>query len=226
MERQLKERLTGAAVLILIAVILVPEMFSGPASRSVDSADAVNTAQVKTYQVELEPHSQASVPVEPVEVDVVSEVETRVQLSEQAYSSAMSESAASVAAQASSSSASSSSSMATVSTSSVSSVSSQRSAVKTSASSSAKSASAAPKKASPNGKWVVQVGSFSTKQRAQEVISKLNGLGMKANVASITSGNKVLYRVRSTPMADRATAATALKKVNAAFPGASVVSIN
>ena len=105
-------------------------------------------------------------------------------------------------------------------------MSSQRSATKTSASSSAKSASATPKKASPNGKWVVQVGSFSTKQRAQEVISKLNGLGMKANVASITSGNKVLYRVRSTAMADRATAATALKKVNAAFPGASVVSIN
>jgi DedD protein len=223
-ERQLQERLTGAAVLILIAVVLVPEMFSGPKSRSVVSPDAVNTAQVKTYEVELEPRTDVQVPapVQPVEVDVRPIVPALTPPTEEVHATSMSQSSSSAATQSSVSSASKSA----VSASSASSVASQRSSAKASVSSSAKSVQSQPNKAASNGKWAIQIGSFSTKQRAQEVISKLNGMGIKANVAPITSGGKTLYRVRSSAFADRAATTTALKKVESTFPGASVVSLN
>lgn len=228
MERQLQERLTGAAVLIIIAVILVPEMFSGPKSRAVDSADAINTAQVKTYQVELEPHAvtQTAVesvePVEPIEVVARPEVAVKTQPSAVTQPSPVSESSASVSVQ----SAASSTSIASVSSSSASSASSKRSSAKSSTESSAKSVEPATKKAPANGKWAIQIGSFSTKARAQEVIAKLNSMGIKATATSITSGKKVLYRVRTSGMADRTAAVTTLKKVESTFPGASVVSLN
>ena len=228
MERQLQERLTGAAVLIIIAVILVPEMFSGPQSRVVDSADAINTAQVKTYQVQLEPHAitqapaESAEPVEPIEVVARPDVAAQAQSSAVAQPSPVSESSASVSAQ----SVASSASIASVSSSSVSSVASKRSSAKSSAASSAKPAQVSTKKVPVDGKWAIQIGSFSTKARAQEVIAKLNSMGIKATATSITSGKKVLYRVRTTAMADRAAAATTLKKVESAFPGASVVSLN
>ncbi|HEX2583540.1 MAG TPA: hypothetical protein VHL14_00290, partial [Steroidobacteraceae bacterium] len=62
MERQLKERLVGAAVLIAVAVIMVPEMFSGSGSHESEnskppgneSSASSDSGQVKTYRIELQ----------------------------------------------------------------------------------------------------------------------------------------------------------------------------
>ena len=55
MERIVKERLVGAAVLMAAAVILIPEMLSGPdrTSESEPAAQARSDAPIKTYTIDL-----------------------------------------------------------------------------------------------------------------------------------------------------------------------------
>lgn len=217
MERQLQERLLGAAVLIVIAVILVPEMFSGTHSRSSLSAsgDASNAGQLKTIQIDLQsatvsaPAVQASAPV-PVEASqaVVAAV----------TSSSESSSVEQVAAPHSESS--SHSSEAVSSAPPVAVVAHPVATPDKPVLSEAKKTAHAKLE-----QWVVQIGSFSTKERAQQVIGKLASMGLKASQAPIKSGNKTLYRVRSAAIADRDEAMTALKKIEATYPGASVVSL-
>src|SRR5690349_16782600 len=68
MERQLKERLVGAAVLIAVAVVMVPEMFSGSGSHEVENhktssseaSDSSESGQLKTYRIDLQQRDTAS----------------------------------------------------------------------------------------------------------------------------------------------------------------------
>ncbi|MET0657044.1 MAG: hypothetical protein ABW110_02660, partial [Steroidobacteraceae bacterium] len=55
MERQVKERLIGAAVLVAIAVILIPELLSGPSTEHKPTAATTtrNEQGIKTYQFDL-----------------------------------------------------------------------------------------------------------------------------------------------------------------------------
>ena len=220
MERKLQERLTGAAVLILIAVLLVPEMFTGTHTRSnqTPSAEATGAGQLKTYHVDLEAdttyaavtHSVASLPEEvaPQSLPVV------VPANEQTSSATSVISRAESAAQPSTS----------VSSSVAASVMQHSSAA-----SSAHVVTTQAKKTSTSNttkntdKWAVQIGSFSTQKTAQEVVSKLSAKGLKATFSPIKIGGKTLYRVRSMPIADRSAAMSALKKVEPIYPGASVV---
>jgi len=54
-ERIVKERLVGAAVLMAAAIILIPEMLSGPdrGSRAEPAAQSRNDAPIKTYTIDL-----------------------------------------------------------------------------------------------------------------------------------------------------------------------------
>lgn len=63
MERQVKERLIGAAVLVAAAVILIPEMLSGPSQKgSNPPAPLDGQAPLKTYTIDLSksPSAQAA----------------------------------------------------------------------------------------------------------------------------------------------------------------------
>jgi DedD protein len=68
MDRPLKERLTGASILVLIAVLFIPELLSGPAKRAParmdappQAAPADTAATMRTYTVDLNhPPSEAS----------------------------------------------------------------------------------------------------------------------------------------------------------------------
>ena len=67
MDRRLKERLVGAAILVLIAVLFVPELLSGPprpvAARPAEIPNQVPTstaAAVRTYTVDLSNPGSAS----------------------------------------------------------------------------------------------------------------------------------------------------------------------
>ena len=229
MERQLKERLIGAAVLIAIAVVLVPEMFSGSPSRTRETpaADTANPAQLKTYQIELQPGSVVAPPVQQAPPVVVAA--TRQSESSSEASSAPAESSASASAQSSSQSSSQPSSQIR-SSASVSSLASSSQRSSSSVSSVAqKQPAVAPvspvnvTKKTDSGQWAVQIGSFGTKDKAQQVAGKLASLGFKSSVTPVKTGDKTLYRVRTGAIAERAAANSALKKIDAAFPGASVV---
>ncbi len=212
-------------MLIAIAVVLVPEMFSGSPSRTRETpaADTANPAQFKTYQIELQPGSVVAPPVQQAPPVVVAA--TRQSESSSEASSAPAESSASAAAQSSSQSSSqvrSSAAASSLASSSQHSSSSVSSAAQ-------KQPAIAPvspvnvTKKTDSGQWAVQIGSFGTKDKAQQVAGKLASLGFKASVTPVKTGDKTLYRVRTGAIAERAAANSALKKIDAAFPGASVV---
>ena len=54
MQQHLKERLTGAAILVLVVVLLVPEMFRGRPAAGTDSrAGAADSAPMRSYTIDL-----------------------------------------------------------------------------------------------------------------------------------------------------------------------------
>lgn len=64
MQQHLKERLTGAAILVLVVVLLVPEMFRGRPSAPIDSrAGNADGAPVRSYTIDLRDSPTAQPPV-------------------------------------------------------------------------------------------------------------------------------------------------------------------
>ena len=221
MERQLKERLIGAAVLIAAAVVLVPEIFSGSASRvvatdiassatSVDAADSSATSgQLKTYHIQLQDHGDATPPLE-AEVN-----------------SSASQSSTDIASVASNPTGANPVSLAV--TSSSSSAASSLSAPATHPSATAKTSAPKPtaepiKKAVTSGKgWVVQIGSFGADAKAKQIVGNLKAKDYPAYSGPVTVKGKTLYRVRVGPLDERTAADALLKQLKSAYPEASVV---
>lgn len=83
---------------------------------------------------------------------------------------------------------------------------------------------AAPTSSVPTGKgWAVQLGSYSSQATAQRLTSEWRAKGQNAFVMPVTTGGKTLYRVRIGPSKDRPDAEAALKVVKASVPNAAVV---
>jgi len=224
MERQLKERLIGAAVLIAVAVIMVPEMFSGSGSHDNDtqkpetdsSASSTESGQIKTYRIELQ-HRDANLassatlsPPQPVVADTAADAAV----------------ANSINASHSVSESSSSSTTVAVSVSS----SSQKSALVAQSSISAahvsSSVSSLHSASSIAAGWAIQLGSFGTESTAKQLVTTAKSHGLAAYVASAEVGNKTVYRVRVGPYPDRDAAETALSKLKRSYAQASLVAPN
>ena len=77
----------------------------------------------------------------------------------------------------------------------------------------------APRAATANpvpGSFVVQLGSFGSKENAERLVRDMNAKGFTTFIAPITTNGRELYRVRVGPTRDRASAealATELKRV-------------
>lgn len=71
--------------------------------------------------------------------------------------------------------------------------------------------------------WAVQLGSFSNRATADGMVRKLLADGHEAFVMPVKSGGATLYRVRIGPMKDRESAAKVLSRVKATVPAATVV---
>lgn len=224
MDRQLKERLIGAAVLIAVAVIMVPEMFSGSGSRSTPQEEPVSessaSGQVKTYHIDLQHRESASAPTEsPVQQ---SPMVADTHISPAPMSSASSsESTQAIAASSASSSASAHSANSVNSGSHSSALQNTPQATSTSKSSSS-SASKSSTSSVAEG-WTVQLGSFAAEATARQVIAQTKTLGFTAHEESATVSGKKLYRVRVGPYSDRDAAQGALGKLKRTYPQASLV---
>ena len=232
MERQLKERLVGAAVLVAAAVILVPEMFSGsgPAATSAvkDAQSSVaSSAQLKTYHIELQAAQQSSMSA----LDDDPAVATVMPETVQPPASAPRDEEPS--AEQSSTVASSAAVAETVVSARGAQVvpaptpakpTAAPPVVNRSVTQSTTSQSTASQSGANTGEaWVVQVGSFSTEARAKEIAAQIKSKGQSAFVTSVKVSGKTYYRVRVGPMAERAAADAALAKLKGTYSGASVV---
>jgi DedD protein len=250
-ERHVKERLIGAAVLVAAAVILIPEMLSGPRHQGSDQPTQVDgQAPLKTYTIDLSktPGTQAA-------AESANAVDERAPPAE---SSALPPAAADV--QSSTAVAQETPQPDAVaadtapSRAAATGVNSSPAVKEPVPQSSPKSTpkEAAPKVAAPKaeaptaapvqrapaasvaptsapapgghpGGWAVQLGSFASQATAQHLVKDLRAKGHEAFVMPVKSGNATLYRVRVGPLPDREAAAAALQKVKSLAPGAAIV---
>ena len=63
-----------------------------------------------------------------------------------------------------------------------------------------------PPAATPRGAWAVQVGAFGSTGAAAKVVNELSSAGFRAYVSPVQRGGKTLYRVRVGPEAERSRA--------------------
>jgi DedD protein len=213
-ERIVKERLVGAAVLMAAAVILIPEMLSGPdrEPQVEQAAQSRADAPIKTYTIDLSQSSNG--PAAPAVVEDRAPPPEETVVAPPAAAPSGTEPAAS---------------------DQVKPEVPQQSAVVTPPPEpvvEAPTATPAPSRSTPaplasdraaptSGRWAVQVGSFSKEATAERVAKQLRDQGQRAFVMPVKSGSATLYRVRIGPMPDRASAEAALRDVKS--PGAAIV---
>jgi DedD protein len=220
-ERIVKERLVGAAVLMAAAIILIPEMLSGPDrdSEQEPAAQARSDAPIKTYTIDLSqsPSAQPTPPVvdnraPPREEPAAPTTITAAPPSEQSSGEQPAGDD-----QAKPEEPEQTASAAPVVT----------------APAVVEQPTAAPARTTPpplasntgaptSGRWAVQIGSYAREATAERIAKQLRDQGQRAFVMPVKSGGATLYRVRLGPMQDRASAEAALRDVKSA--GAAIVS--
>ena len=193
MDQALKARLIGAVVLVIVAVLVIPELLSGRrAAETTEKPIAASTRESRTITIELgtptrnaTPAAPASsaptqLPVPGVADDVGPERDTPVASPPQPTSNA--------------------SKPVVVPTDEP-----TIAAPPTSRANSVAAGSGSPTRASGRT-WSVQVGAFGSSGSAQKLATELEGAGFPAYVASTKQGGKTLHRVRVGPVDDRAEA--------------------
>lgn len=204
MEGPVKERLTGALILVAALIVVVPEMLSGPDAKPAKGEAAPAQAAdagppLRTYSLVLDsaadtkPAEQATLtPQSPVAVE---QVESGKPLaSEKPVAPA------------------------------------EQSAPATTVEPPPVAVAAAPMPASPpqpqpqaaaapapvTGKWWTQLGSFSSRDNAQKLGQQLRAAGFTVDVSKVRAGSKELFRVRAGPVADRTEAVALQARLTAA----------
>jgi DedD protein len=218
-ERIVKERLVGAAVLMAAAVILIPEMLSGPdrGSRAEPAAATRSDAPIKTYTIDLSQSPKAGAPAvienrapPPEETAAPQPLPAQPAPGDQAKPEVVQQSAA-VTPQPQSQPAAQPPAQPVV----------EQPTGATPATRTPQRPLASAAEAPTSGRWAVQVGTFSKEANAERLAKQLRDQGQSAFVMPVKSGATTLYRVRIGPMKDRASAEAALREVKS--PGAAVV---
>jgi cell division septation protein DedD len=209
MEESLKARLIGAAVLVALAVLLIPELLSGRKAVEPVAEDGAGQRGTRTFTIELgkgpgQPprSSPTSIAPSPAPAAVagpgasaggepVAEALVEPPLGPAAVTPAPVQPGAA----------------APVATSAK--VAQEPRETPPTAAKAPVPANAEPKPppvSAPGGGWAVQVGAFSSVETARKLVKDLGGAGYRAFVSPVSKGGKTLHRVRVGPEADRAVA--------------------
>ncbi|HVF15456.1 MAG TPA: SPOR domain-containing protein [Steroidobacteraceae bacterium] len=243
MERQVKERLVGAAVLVAAAIILIPEMLSGPKRDARPSTVPQTSADgsLKTYTIDLNRSPGAPIPAPldervppPEEISSApsspANSETEVAAAEPSENQAQIDQASPERDEPNSTQTQvpervASEPVPRPATSAPSPT--ETSATKQSPPALREPIAAkpiAPAPAAPTSRgWAVQLGSFSSRATADRLVKDLSQQGQSAFVMPVKSSNSTLYRVRIGPFAERAMANKALSEVKGRIANAAVV---
>jgi|HubBroStandDraft_3_1064219.scaffolds.fasta_scaffold11044_3 DedD protein len=217
---QVKERLTGAIILVALIVLLVPELLSGPvrsATRAATPASSSEEPPLRSYTINLtdDAHGRAGAaaangPQQPA--PLAQSTAPAPDTAEPASAPAAPQEAGSAA------------------------------SVPTPAASvppplapppaaknpppapppSASIASPSAPAAGDAGGWMVQLGSFASRGNAEHLAQKVHAQGFAVSVSQGSSGRR-LYRVRVGPARDRAAAAQLEQKLRASGHSGSIV---
>jgi len=229
MDRRVKERLVGASILVVLIVLIVPELLSGPPG----PAPAPEGPRLPV---------SASEPVRNITVDLATSKapepespETEAAASSAQPPEAHSAGAASAAGGTDASTGTGAGANAAPPSDTQPSAVAHRPDTPPSAppprpASPAPLETAAPAPISHSAKpamvgkaWAVQLGSFASRANADKLVRQLKAQGFSVYVVPGGSGSSLRYRVRIGPMADRGTATQAVAKLKAAGHVASLV---
>jgi DedD protein len=207
MEQGLKERLVGAAVLVAIAVWLIPWVLDGPdapmdaggSSLQLPPAEEPMPMRTQTLRLGDAPEPEvAAAPVPaaspPAVAEPVAAVEPPAAAAEPTPPEPQADEPPAVAA--------------------VQPEPARAPAAAPPPATAAPKPAASAASAPASGDWIVQLGSFSDEANARRLAQRSGTFGYKADVSSYRSGDKTLYRVRVGPAQSRAAAdaaASALK---------------
>jgi DedD protein len=201
-EGPLKERLTGALIVVAVLVVVVPEMLSGPGKSSAAAKSGSDAGPpVRTYSLELG-----------------SSDATRTQ-GQSTLTPQSSESATPPVAAAPVATPQAAPPTPTAATEPSPAPADDKPAVASAADVPAKAAPAA----SAEGQWWTQLGSFSARDNAERLARDLRGKGYTITVARIKVKSKDLYRVRAGPAGSREAALALQSRLAAAGHKSSLV---
>jgi DedD protein len=180
-ESPVKERLTGALILIAALIVVVPEMLSGPdSSTPASGADAEAGPPVRTYQLQLDTpsagRSEDQSALSPVQSGPAPAAEPPVATVSVAEQPATDQPAAEKPA-----------------------------AEKPAQASVDPLASGKPVAAdsAAGGNWWAQLGSFSSRDNAERLARELRAAGYQISVSPSRTNGKELFRVRAGPVGSR-----------------------
>ena len=201
MDTQLKKRLTGAVILVILAVLIVPALLTGPKAPAERAAAPDDSAPIRSYTIDL----TAATPPRATDGPAAAPTTATASPSAQAQPSATPPAAASASppaptlAPAPGVPAAMTSPMATPA---------------------AAAASKPVSPVSPATGFAVQLGSFANVDTAKRLASDLRARGYKVSLAPVQAGGRQLQRVRVGPVATRAAAeALAIKLAAAGHKG-------
>jgi DedD protein len=227
-ERPVKERLVGAAVLMAAAIILIPEMLSGPDRGSAGQNAQRGEGAIKTYTIDLS-QPPGSAPALTTEADnnrAPPPEETAVPPTaapppEPSSPEVFAESPLPASPQQDDSSPIVAETPAPPPPTRTESPPPKAQTPPPRPVASEPAVPTSPTRAASG--WAVQVGSYSSEATAERLMNEWRAKGLDAFVMPVKSGGKTLYRVRIGPTADRAGAEAALKVVKPSVPAAAVV---
>jgi DedD protein len=199
MESRAKQRLTGAVILVALFVLLVPELLTGPRDAH-PTAENSSDEGLRRYTIDLDAQEGSGQPMAPASNDApvaLPEVATPMSAPPEPATTATPATSPAAAAPAP--------------------APTPQSAPPVTANpmAPANNLPAAAPRAEP-GTFVVQLGSFGSRENAERLVRDMTARGFATFIAPITSNGRELYRVRVGPTRDRASAealAAELKRV-------------
>ncbi len=226
----MKERLTGAIILVVLIVLLVPELLSGPSRSAPASQTAATSSEeppLRSYTIDLADESRVTAASTPSQQATGPAQPTTIVESPPAQPQPPAQAATAEPTQVSpspSSSPSPSPAQATVTPPPPAHESPQPAAphrppTPRSDAPEPRSSALAP----AAGNWMVQLGVFAKRANADRLAQELKEKGFHTQVSEVNVGNRTLWRVRAGPVAERAGAEQLSAKLRTAgHPGAVV----
>jgi DedD protein len=220
---QVKERLTGAIILVALMVLLVPELLTGPirsAPRAAALATAAGGAPLRSYTIDLaeENHSRSAAasaggPQQPTPLATAPQAESGSAEAQGVPSTPLSTAATSGATTQPNPAASGSAGAGAGSTGGHTAARASYAGA-SSAGTEAAAGGARASAAGASGAWVVQLGSFASRDNADRLAQQVRSQGFAVSVSQSSSGRH-LYRVRVGAAHDRAAAVALAARLRA-----------
>jgi DedD protein len=208
MDRGLKERLIGAAVLVALGVWLIPLILDGPRidptseSSGLELPGAGEPAPLRTQTIRLDEPAEAQ--VERVAAEPVRPAETGAPpaAGETPPAASATEPARATATQ-------------SASESSADRVAEERGSASTAAPAPQTATASAPRPAPSAGDWMVQLGSFGEEENARRLAERVSGYGYSAEISPHRAGGRTMHRVRIGPYETRPRAEAVVSSLSA-----------